>query len=93
MGDALREKLGTGVGVLAASLADDKHTMLAVVTDDLRERGVRADAVIRDVAALAGGRGGGKPHMAQAGLPDPTRIPAALDGVLGIVRPLIAAAG
>ena len=93
LGDAVRDALKSGVAALAASFEDGKHGLLVVVTDDLRERGVRADAVIRDVAALAGGRGGGKPHMAQAGLPDPTRIPAALDGVLGIVRPLIAAAG
>ncbi len=90
MGDALRETLGTGVGVLAAALADGKHTMLAVVTDDLRERGVRADTLIRDVAAIAGGRGGGKPHMAQAGIPDASKIPAALAGVAAAVQKLLA---
>ncbi|MHB1265132.1 MAG: alanine--tRNA ligase [Gemmatimonadaceae bacterium] len=89
MGDALRETLGTGVGVLAAALADGKHTMLAVVTDDLRERGVRADTLIRDVAAIAGGRGGGKPHMAQAGIPDASKIPAALDGVAAAFQKLL----
>jgi alanyl-tRNA synthetase len=93
LGDAVRDALKSGVAALAASFEDGKNGLLVVVTDDLRERGVRADAVIRDVAALAGGRGGGKPHMAQAGLPDASRIPAALDGVLGIVRPLIATAG
>jgi alanyl-tRNA synthetase len=86
LGDALRERLGSGVAVLAATLAEGKHAMLAVVTDDLRERGVRADAVIRDVAAVAGGRGGGKPHMAQAGISDPARIPAALEQVAPTVR-------
>ncbi|MFL5576279.1 MAG: alanine--tRNA ligase [Gemmatimonadaceae bacterium] len=91
LGDVVREKLGSGVAALAASFEDGKNSLLVVVTDDLRDRGVRADAVIKDVAALAGGRGGGKPHMAQAGLPDASRIPAALDGLLGIVRPLIEA--
>jgi alanyl-tRNA synthetase len=86
LGDALRERLGSGVAVLAATLAEGKHAMIAVVTDDLRERGVRADAVIRDVAAVAGGRGGGKPHMAQAGITDPARIPAALEQVAPTVR-------
>jgi alanyl-tRNA synthetase len=86
LGDALREQLGSGVGILAASLAEGKHAMLSVVTDDLRERGVRADEVIRDVAALAGGRGGGKAHMAQAGIPDPARIPGALEQVASTVR-------
>ncbi|HET7457159.1 MAG TPA: alanine--tRNA ligase [Gemmatimonadaceae bacterium] len=89
LGDAVREAIESGVAALAATFEDGKHGLLVVVTDDLRERGVRADAVIREVAALAGGRGGGKPHMAQAGLPDASRIPAALDGVLGIVRSML----
>ena len=78
LGDALREKLGSGVGVLASTFAEGKTTMLVVVTDDLRERGVRADQLIREIAALAGGRGGGKPHMAQAGIPDVSRLPDAI---------------
>jgi alanyl-tRNA synthetase len=74
LGDAVREKLGSGVGVLAASFEDGKNTLLVVVTDDLRDRGVRADTLIKDIAAAAGGRGGGKPHMAQAGIPDASRF-------------------
>ena len=75
LGDALRERLTSGVGVLGASLADGKNTLLVVVTDDLRERGVRADEIARTLAAIVGGRGGGKPHMAQAGIPDASRFP------------------
>ena len=54
MGDALREQLSSGVGLLAARLEDGKGSLLVVVTDDLRERGIRADAIVRDVAAVAG---------------------------------------
>ena len=86
LGDALRERLGSGIGVLAASFDDGKHTLLVVVTDDLRARDVRADAIVRELAAAAGGKGGGKPHMAQAGLPDASRIGAALDAVMPTVR-------
>jgi len=86
LGDALREQLGSGVAVIAASFADGKNALLVVVTDDLRERGVRADQLIRDIAAAAGGRGGGKPHMAQAGIPDAARIPDAMAKVGQIVR-------
>ena len=68
LGDAVREALGSGVAVLGAALADDKGALLAVATDDVRERGLRADAIVREVAATVGGRGGGKPHMAQAGV-------------------------
>ncbi len=74
MGDALRDQMGTGVGVLGASFENGKNTMLTVVSDDLRERGVRADAILRELAAAAGGKGGGKPHMAQAGIPDASRM-------------------
>ncbi len=86
LGDALREKMERGVAVIAASFDDGKTSLLAVVTDDLREVGLRADAIIREVAAVAGGRGGGKPHMAQAGIPDASRVPEALAVVRDIVR-------
>ena len=86
MGDALREQMESGVGVLAASFDNGKHTMLAVVTDDLRDRGIRADVILREIAASAGGKGGGKPHMAQAGIPDAARMAAALSDAPEIIR-------
>ena len=89
MGDALRETLESGVGVLGATLADGKTTLLVVVTDDLRDRGVRADTLVREIAAVAGGRGGGKPHMAQAGIPDAARLDDAIRGAPAIIRPLL----
>jgi alanyl-tRNA synthetase len=92
MGDILRENLKSGIGVMSAALADGKHVLLVVVTDDLRTRGVRADQVARELAAIAGGRGGGKPHMAQAGLPEPGRIDAMLAGADDILRTALAAA-
>ncbi|HXT15513.1 MAG TPA: alanine--tRNA ligase [Gemmatimonadaceae bacterium] len=91
LGDAVREKLGSGVGVLAASFEDGKNTLLVVVTDDLRDRGVRADALIKDIAAAAGGRGGGKPHMAQAGIPDASRFDDAFARAPDLVRSALGA--
>jgi alanyl-tRNA synthetase len=93
LGDALRERLESGVAVLGASFDDGKNTLLGVVTDDLRDRGVRADVVVREVAAVAGGKAGGKPHMAQGGIPDAARIPDALQQVERVVRSLIGRAG
>ena len=92
LGDAIREKLGSGVGVLAASFEDGKNALLVVVTDDLRERGVRADTLIKDIAAAAGGKGGGKPHMAQAGIPDAARFGDALSRAPDLVRAALGAA-
>jgi alanyl-tRNA synthetase len=89
LGDALREQLGSGVAALGATLDDGKSTLLVVATDDARDRGVRADAVIKELAQLAGGRGGGKPHMAQAGIPDASRLPDALAALERTVRTLL----
>jgi alanyl-tRNA synthetase len=57
----------------------------------LRERGIRADEIIREVAAAAGGKGGGKPHMAQAGIADESRVPEAFALAPEVVRRRLAA--
>jgi alanyl-tRNA synthetase len=91
LGDVLRERLGSGVAVLAET-EGGKPMLVAVVTDDLIRRGIRADAVVREVASLAGGKGGGKPHMAQAGVADASRVPDAMAKVREIVEGLLAGA-
>ena len=93
MGDALREQMESGIGVLAASFDNGKNTMLAVVSDDLRDRGVRADAILRELAAAAGGKGGGKPHMAQAGIPDAERMASVVAEAPEMIRKHLAATG
>jgi alanyl-tRNA synthetase len=87
-GDQLRERLGSGIGVVAAKIGD-RHSLLAVVTDDLIGRGVRADTIVREVARLAGGKGGGRPHMAQASTGEAERTAEALKKVTEIVRPML----
>jgi len=87
--DKLREGLKQqGVGVIGASLGG-KASLIAVVTDDLISRGVHAGNIIRDVAKVVGGGGGGKPHLAQAGGKDPDKIPDALTHVPDIVRGMV----
>jgi alanyl-tRNA synthetase len=93
LGDALREQLSGGVAALGATFEDGKTALLLVVSDEARSRGVRADALIKDVAAAAGGRGGGKPHMAQAGIPDATLLPRAYETLGSSLRQLIASHG
>jgi alanyl-tRNA synthetase len=88
LGDRLRERMGSGIAVLATEV-EGKASLFAFATDDLIQRGVRADAVIREVAAVAGGRGGGRPHMAQAGIPEPGRVQEALSQVESVVRELL----
>lgn len=84
IGDRLRERLGSGAAVIAARTGE-RTALIAVVTDDLISRGVRADALVRDVAKRTGGSGGGRPHMAQGGVGDPARLGEALDGVAAAV--------
>jgi alanyl-tRNA synthetase len=76
LADTLRQKLGSGVVVLGME-AGGKATLLAAVTDDLTDR-VRAGDLVRELASVVGGRGGGKPNLAQAGGPDVARLDEAL---------------
>ena len=86
MADGLRESLGSGVGVLGADIGG-KVSFIAVVTDDLiKDRGLKAGDIVRGVAQLAGGSGGGKPHLAQAGGRDPGKLDEALEQVAHIVE-------
>jgi len=85
MADGIRDQLDSGVGVLGAILKG-KVSFIAVVTDDvIRDRGLKAGDLVRQVAQLAGGSGGGRPHMAQAG-GDPDKLDEALAAVPAIVQ-------
>jgi alanyl-tRNA synthetase len=78
LGDRVRGQLGTGAALLAVT-AGKKVTLLAVVSDDLvAGRIVRADEIVRAAASAVGGSGGGKPHLAMAGVGDPARVDAAM---------------
>jgi alanyl-tRNA synthetase len=89
VGDSLRGQLQSGIAVLAAK-QDDRTSLFAVVTDDLVKRGLRADSVLREVAKATGGSGGGKPHMAQGGVGDLDKLPAAFAQVPDLVRGALA---
>jgi alanyl-tRNA synthetase len=92
-GDAFLTGETNGVAVISADLPEDKHTLFAFVTDEMIGRGIRADTVVREIASLVGGRGGGRPHMAQAGVEDPTRIDEALRVGREVVEKLVREAG
>lgn len=85
LGDQMKEKIGEGVVVLA-SANGGKVTLLAMVTDGAMKAGAHAGNLIREIAALVGGGGGGRPNMAQAGGKNPDGIPAALDKVVSVVE-------
>ena len=84
MGDRVRDKIGSGVVVLGA-LFNDRPALLAMVTDDLVERGLSAGVIVDAAAREMGGRGGGQARLAQAGGKDASRLDAALAAVAGVV--------
>ena len=77
-GDAFRERESAAVAALATESPDGKLSLFVFVTDDLVGRGVKAGALVGEIAAVAGGRGGGRPHMAQGGVENPERLDEAL---------------
>jgi alanyl-tRNA synthetase len=87
MADALRERIGSGVVVIGA-VRDDRVLLLAAVTKDLTTR-FHAGNIIKRLAPMVGGGGGGRPDFAQAGGKDPTR----LDAALAAAYDLLGAAG
>ncbi|HSM13796.1 MAG TPA: alanine--tRNA ligase [Thermoanaerobaculia bacterium] len=91
LADVLRDKLGSGVVVLGTR-DGGKVTLLAAVTPDLRDR-VPAGRLVKEIAVVVGGSGGGRPDFAQAGGKDPERLPEALARVPEAVGALLAGAG
>ncbi len=77
LGDQLKEKLGEGVVVLISD-SDGKVNMIAMATDGAMGQGAHAGNLIKGIAALVGGGGGGRPNMAQAGGKNPAGIEAAI---------------
>lgn len=78
MGDQLKQKLGSGVIVLASG-KDGKVNLVVMATDDVVKKGVHAGNIIKAAAAVCGGGGGGRPNMAQAGGKDASKIAQALE--------------
>ncbi len=76
--DSLKKRSGS-YGILLGSAADGKVSFVAAVSDDLIKRGLKAGDWVREAAKVAGGGGGGRPQMAQAGGKDPAKLGEALD--------------
>ena len=92
-GDAFLAETEAGVAVVAAEMPGDKHTLFAFVSDPLIQAGLRADSLVREAASVVGGKGGGRPHMAQAGVADPTRVNEAIEAGADYVRTFSQEAG
>ena len=87
-GDSLSDKHPDLVAVLAGT-ADGKTSILCKCTKSAVAKGANAGAIVREIAAVAGGKGGGKPDQAMAGVPDAAKIPEALAKAAEIVAKYI----
>jgi alanyl-tRNA synthetase len=89
LADTFRDKIKSGVVVLG-SVTDSKVTLLTAVTKDLVKR-IPANSLIAKLAPIVGGKGGGKPDLAQAGGKDADKLDQALGSAPGAVRELLGA--
>jgi alanyl-tRNA synthetase len=85
MADVIREKMGSGIIVLG-SIFEDKPSFIAMVTPDLVQKGYHAGEIVKKVAQVTGGGGGGKPGMAQAGGKDSSKMEEALNLVKTLIK-------
>jgi alanyl-tRNA synthetase len=88
LADTLKSRLKSGIVILAASSAEGKVTIIATVTPDLTKR-APAGQIVKQLAPLVGGGGGGRADFAEAGGKDPAKIRAMLDASRGIVEALL----
>ncbi len=85
LADRTAQKLGSAV-VVIGGINDGKAAFTAKVTKDLNGRGIHAGNLVREVAKIAGGGGGGRPDFAQAGGRDPGKLQDALDAVPDLIK-------
>jgi alanyl-tRNA synthetase len=89
MSDLIKDKLKSGVIVLGA-VAQDKVNFVAMVTPDLKDKGLHAGNILKETAKVAGGGGGGRPDMAQAGGKNPEMLQEALDKARQVIKAQLA---
>ena len=87
LGDSLKEKMKSGIGVLGAAI-DDKASFLVIVTPDLISK-IKAGEIAAALAQLVGGKGGGRPDMAMAGGKELPKLAQALQEVANIVKGIV----
>ena len=86
MCDTVRDKAVDPVVAVLVGKAEDKITMAVTVNKMAQEKGLKAGVLVKEISAIAGGKGGGKPDFAMAGLKDENKIDEALAAVKGIVE-------
>jgi alanyl-tRNA synthetase len=83
-------KRAKSAAVVLGFVAEDKPNLLVGVTEDLIKNGVKAGDIVKEIAPIIGGGGGGRPQMAQAGGKDPEKIDAALAKAAVLIKEKLA---
>ena len=83
--DTLRDKVGSGVVVLS-NVAEGKVNFVVTATQDAIEKGIHSGNIVREVAKIANGKGGGRPNMAQAGATDVSKVDEALSYASEVIK-------
>jgi alanyl-tRNA synthetase len=84
MADRLRQKYGSAVVAIGSDLGDNKAALLVAVTPDLANR-IKAGDIVKELAPMIGGTGGGRPDFAQAGGRDASKLDEALERIASLV--------
>ncbi len=87
--EMLKDKLGSGI-VLLASVSQNKVSLVSFVSKDLIDKGLHAGNIVGTAAKIAGGGGGGRPDMAQAGARDKSKLDEALNAARAMVEKILA---
>jgi alanyl-tRNA synthetase len=85
--DELKQKLGSGVVILGTA-QDEKAALVVMVTSDVCKR-LPAGQIIKQIAPLVGGSGGGKPELAEAGGKDPSKLAEAIEHAYSVIRNIL----
>ena len=83
--DSLRDKVGSGVVVLS-NVVDNKVNFVVTATNDVIQKGIHSGNIVREVAKIANGKGGGRPNMAQAGATDVSKVDEALSYASEVIK-------
>jgi alanyl-tRNA synthetase len=84
--DGLKKKAKSAAIFLGFAESDNKVTLLAAMTDDLVKKGLKAGQIVKTIAPIIDGRGGGRAHMAQAGGKNPAKLEEALAKAADIIK-------
>ena len=90
-GDKFKDKDANAVFIVFSKAAEDKVQLLCMVGEEALKKKLHAGKIVKELAAIVGGSGGGRPNMAQAGGKDPAKISEAAEAAVGIVSRMIGA--